>query len=145
MRDFNKNLYLCLSDSMVIACKLPKTYLVSESTIRRMIVRLYGKNSEYLAEMTSELVVLGFDERKDWTKQADGKDVQETHITFTDEKDYVDHGTVEKVPKDCTEKFKGSENCFKQVWKVTEKSKSEQSIIFMMCDGCNTNSKLIYY
>ena len=129
-----------LSDEMLIATRCPKDWLVSESTIRRRIVELYGKNSEYLADVTSELVVLGFDERKDWTKQADGKDVQECHITFTDEKDYVDHGTVEKVPKDCTEKFKGSENCFKEVWKVTEKTRSGQSIIFIMCDGCNTNT-----
>ena len=64
-------------------------------------------------------IVLGFDERKDWTKQANGKNVQECHITFTDQTDYVDQGTVEPVPKDCTEKFKGSENAFKEVWKVT--------------------------
>ena len=75
---------------MVVATKLPTTYLVSESWVRRRIIQLYGKNSDYLADMTSELVVLGFDERKDWTKQPNpGKDVQESHITFTDERDYT--------------------------------------------------------
>ena len=75
---------------MVVAARLPKTCLVSESTIRRMIIRLYGKNSDYLADEHSELVVLGFDERKDWTKQPNpAKDVQESHITFTDERDYT--------------------------------------------------------
>ena len=85
-------------------------------------------------------LVLGFDERKDWTKQANGKQVQECHITFTDQTDYVDQGTVPPVPKDCKEKFQGSENCFKEVWKVTEKTGSEQSTKFIMCDGCNTNT-----
>ena len=74
---------------MVVATKLPTTYLVSESWVRRRIVQLYGENSEFLADEQSELVVLGFDERKDWTKQANGKDVQESHITFTDERDYT--------------------------------------------------------
>ena len=75
---------------MVVATKLPSTYLVSESWIRRRIVQLYGKNSQYLDDVASELVVLGFDERKDWTKQPHPqKDIQESHITFTDERDYT--------------------------------------------------------
>ena len=119
---------------MVVATKLPSTYLVSESWIRRRIVQLYGKNSEYLAD--SELVVLGFDERKDWTKQAIGKDVQESHITFTDERDYADHGTV-MADEDGK---KGANMVFKEVWNVVEKRRSKQSIKFVMCDGCNTNT-----
>ena len=95
---------------------------------------MYGKNSEYLAD--SELVVLGFDERKDWTKQAIGKDVQESHITFTDEHDYADHGTV-LADEDGK---KGANMVFKEVWNVVEKRRSKQSIKFVMCDGCNTNT-----
>ena len=83
-------LIICVSDEMVVATKLPATYLVSESWVRRRIVQLYGENSEHLADEQSELAVLGFDERKDWTKQPNGqKDIQESHITFTDERDYA--------------------------------------------------------
>ena len=127
---------IIILDEMVVATKLPTTYLVSESWVRRRIVQLYGENSEFLADEQSELVVLGFDERKDWTKQANGKDVQESHITITDECDYTDHATV--VADD--EGKKGSDQHFKPVWNVVEKRRSEQSIKFIMCDGCNTNT-----
>ena len=103
-----------------MATKLPTSYLVSESWVRRRIVQLYGKNSEYLADEQSELVVLGFDERKDWTKQAKGKDIQECHITITDERDYADHGTVEADE----DGKKGADMVFKPVWNVVEKRKS---------------------
>ena len=121
---------------MVVATKLPASYLVSESWVRRRIVQLYGENSQYLDDVASELVALGFDERKDWTKQANGKDVQESHITITDERDYADHGTV--VADD--EGKKGSDQHFIPVWNVVEKRRSQQSIKFVMCDGCNTNT-----
>ena len=97
---------------------------------------MYGENSEFLADEQSELVVLGFDERKDWTKQANGKDVQESHITFTDERDYTDHRTVEADE----DGKKGANMVFKEVWNVVEKRRSQQSIKFVMCDGCNTNT-----
>ena len=112
------------------------TYVGYVHIILNVFVRRSQKN--YLNFLFS--IVLGFDERKDWTKQANGKQVQECHITFTDQTDYVDQGTVEPVPKNCTKKFQGSENCFKEVWKVAEKTGSEQSTKFIMCDGCNTNT-----
>ena len=128
---------IIILDEMVVATKLPTTYLVSESWVRRRIVQLYGKNSEHLADEQSELVVLGFDERKDWTKQPSPlKDVQESHITFTDERDYTDHGTVEADE----DGKKGANMVFKEVWNVVEKRRSQQSIKFVMCDGCNTNT-----
>ena len=79
----------CINE-MVVATRCPASYLVSESWVRRRIVQLYGENSQYLDDVASELVALGFDERKDWTKQPHpSKDVQESHITFTDERDYT--------------------------------------------------------
>ena len=128
---FFKTIY-CLTDSIIVATRLPKSYLLSESTVRRKVKQLYAKNSESHADVVSELEVLGYDERGDMTKQANGKEVKESHITITDERDYVDHGTV---PKPHT-----ALNAFKQVWDVVEKTGSEQSIKWILCDGCNTNT-----
>ena len=111
-----------------MATRLPKTLLLSESTVRRKVKALYAKNSECHADVVSELEVLGYDERGDMTKQANGKEVKESHITITDESDYVDHGTV---PKPHT-----ALNAFKQVYDVVEKTGSEQSIKWILCDGC---------
>ena len=117
---------------MIVATRLPKTCLLSESTVRRKVKQLYAKNSEYHGDVVSELTVLGYDERKDWTIQANSKKVQEKHITITDESDYVDHGTIEGRPT--------AENSFKPLWNVVQKTGSEVTIKFICCDGCNTNT-----
>ena len=85
--------------------------------------------------MITGLKVFGFDERQDKTIQAHGPAKKESHITFTDEHDYADHGTVE--PDE--DGHKTSRQVFKEVNKVVEKLESKESIDFLMCDSCGTN------
>ena len=117
---------------MIVATRLPKTFLLSESTVRRKVKALYAKNSEDYADLKTELKVLGYDERDDITIQAKGPSKSEPHITFTDERDYVDHGTI--VGRHT------SENTFHELWKIVEKTESEHSIDFLQSDGCGKNT-----
>ena len=73
---------------------------------------------------------------QDTTPQAKGPAKKESHITFTDQSDYVDHGTVE--PDEDGKKT--SRQVFKEVKKVIEKTDSTNSIDFLQCDGCHTNT-----
>ena len=73
---------------------------------------------------------------QDTTPQAKGPAIKESHITFTDQTDYVDHGTVEADE----DGKKTAKQVFKELNKVVEKTDSKDTIDFLLCDGCHTNT-----
>ena len=119
---------------------LPSYLLVSEQTLRRRIDELYAKNSEIHSENNKGLVAIGYDERQDFTLQPNGSMKKEDHITITDGFKYIAHDELVVDPL-FPKITKGSAiNKTKSIKKVIVKSESLDVLIYLFCDGTNTNT-----